>query len=502
MKHLFFSFAFFVSGFLIQAQEIKAQVLDFYSHEPVPFATVQYAEHNGVVTNEEGVFSFSRGSNDFSRFKISSVGYATLEKDSKDFTDSVIYLKQEKVQLKDVYLTNKNLSAKEIIERIKNSVQKNYNFDNTQKRFFLRESNFNIVRQFDLHVNESSIPELNQHLMDRIAGNIPKNNDGYKEVLGDFYGNYSQYKVQPIKAANLYNPQSTASLTEVTEKLQEIFKKNVKKSSYLKIKSGIVGFKVDADEFKEETKKDVDTIPKVKTEEEKSKELISGKKYLQNSVRSQINNLFSGMFWKSDTPFDVFEKSRKYNFKVAGYTLVDSAVAYVIEFKPKHGADFEGKIYVNTTDFGVYRLDYQNVKPLKSFSLLGISTKSDVYSGKMIFSKDIQGHYNPKYLEQEKGETVGISRPLTIIEKNKKVVGKRKQNELDMEVNFKISQINKSQFVVYENKDWISGSLEDLNLEADFDYQTFKKYNPDFWTDYNIIEPNAAIKAFTVLDSE
>jgi hypothetical protein len=47
--------------------------------------------------------------------------------------------------------------------------------------------------------------------------------------------------------------------------------------------------------------------------------------------------------------------------------------------------------------------------------------------------------------------------------------------------------------------------VEAKNLEnkaEDFEYQKFKKYNPEFWDGYNIIEPNAAIKAFTAPQTE
>ncbi len=115
----------------------------------------------------------------------------------------------------------------------------------------------------------------------------------------------------------------------------------------------------------------------------------------------------------------------------------------------------------------------------------------------MIFKKDENGKYNPGYLEIEKGESFGIHRPLKIIEKNKFVKGRIKQNELDLKIRINTGQLTKHQLVVYEDFPLDENGFEDIDLSTSFEYQTFKVYNPEYWKGYNIIEPNTAIKAFT-----
>jgi hypothetical protein len=275
---------------------------------------------------------------------------------------------------------------------------------------------------------------------------------------------------------------------------------NLKERSYLKVRSGIIGVKIDEDELQEEIIAKEDK--KEKTPEEKEKARQDRKKSLVKTSNSKIERLMNGMFWKEDITFNLFDKSNRYEYRLNGYAWIDNAAVYVIDFEPKRRADFKGRIYVNTSDFGVHRLEYENVKPLKKFRLFGISTSDDVYRGKMIFIKDEAGKYNLSYVERETGETVGIDRPLTIIEKNKHVPGRRKQNELDLDLNFKISQVQKLQLVVYKNENLAPGELEKLSAASDFEYQTFKSYNSDFWSGYNIIEPSAAIKSFTALQDE
>ncbi|HSP13065.1 MAG TPA: hypothetical protein VLO29_11115, partial [Salegentibacter sp.] len=256
--------------------------------------------------------------------------------------------------------------------------------------------------------------------------------------------------------------------------------------------------KVDADEFAEDMQEEKPDAEK--TPEELKKQKFQQQKDLGTFANSRIKSLHQNMFWKEDIPLDIFEKSRKYNFRIDGYSQMEDAVVYIISFEPKRNADFKGKMFVNTEDYGVYRIDYENVKPLKKFRLFGISTLEDVFRGKMIFSKDGTGKYQAKYLELEQGESVGVERPLKVIEKNKFVEGRRKQNELDLDININVGSLKKYQMVVYENNFLAAKDFEALKTSDVFDFETFKTYNAAFWDGYNIIEPNAAIKAFTAVE--
>ena len=488
----------------VTGQSIVGKVLDAKSKQPIPYATVTYDANKGVITNDEGSFALFQDGVDNKRLTIASLGYKTRELTLEQIKQGPILLEEESINLDEIFLTNKNLLAKEIIERVMEQVSSNYNFELTQKRFFFRKSNVNTIRQFDLIVDKSTIPELNQILMDSITNSVPKINDSYKEILGDFYGNYDKQKVNIIKAANLFDPKGSGSLTELTDRLESIFEKNVKKDSYFKVKSGIIGFKIDPDDIKEDLEEDKKAEAEAiqQTLEEREKAIEESRNDLKSSTDENIRSLMTTVFWKEGITLNLFEKSRKYNFNIEGYTSIDNELAYIISFEPKGSADFEGHIYVNTVDFGIFRIDYNNVKPLKRFRLFGFSQADDVYKGKMIFSKDTNGLYNPVYLEKEVGESFGLDRLLTLIEKNKNVIGRRKQNELDLDIKIKDSQIDKYQLVIFENKDLADSDYDNLNPETEFESETFKKYNPEFWKGYTIIEPNAAIKSFVSSETD
>lgn len=491
---LFFCFQF------AEAQEIRAQVVDAATKQPIPYANILLGENRGVITNEEGFFSYNSGEKPYDLIKISSMGYELLEIDPNDIRNELVFLVPASFELKEVFLSNRNLTAKEILKKVKEEINNNYDFNLSEKRVFLRESSGNYIKRFDLKVDKSTIAGIDQNLMNQITNQIPKVSDSYKEVLADLYGNYDSQKLRIIKAANLGNPGINEFITELNERVEYLLKDIMKPNSYLKIRSGIVGIKMDAEELEEELFAEVAESKREKTPEEKTEEHAKSLKNLQSISSGRINSLMNNMFWKGNNVFNVFDKSGKYTFKTEGYALLNNATVYVISFTPKRGADFKGRMYVNTIDYGVHRLEYENVKPLKNFRLLGVRRADDVYRGKMIFIKNANNKYVPSYIERETGESFGIERPLTIIEKNKTVKGPRKQNELDLDFKLQVSNLEKLQLVVYENAPLEKSAFDSLQKPGDFEYKNFKVYNPDFWNGNNVMEPNEAIKNFTALE--
>ena len=225
-------------GISSMAQNYSAKVIDTKTGEPIPFATVQTGKNQGVITNEEGIFSFIINEE---RIKpdsiyISSMGYERISVSLNESLDEVIYLNQKPFELSEVFLSNKEFSVEEIIEKVKERIDENYTTDLTKKKMFFRESEFNNMKKFDFVFKKSTIEEFNKEFMDSISRIIPKNSSYYKEAIGNFYGDYEKYKLNINRAAELYDKSKEVSFDGVEKKMERIFKENVKPDSYLKIK--------------------------------------------------------------------------------------------------------------------------------------------------------------------------------------------------------------------------------------------------------------------------
>ena len=146
------------------------------------------------------------------------------------------------------------------------------------------------------------------------------------------------------------------------------------------------------------------------------------------------------------------------------------------------------------------RVDYENVKSLKKFRLLGISLNEYLKKGTFIYSKNNADKYALKYAEVEMGSKFGIKRPLKIIEKNKHTKGRRKQNEISSDIHFIVSNITKKELVVFENESITEASFNSYTEKAKVNPTYLPKYDPEFWKGYNVIEPNQAIKDFKSIE--
>ena len=92
--------------------------------------------------------------------------------------------------------------------------------------------------------------------------------------------------------------------------------------------------------------------------------------------------------------------------------------------------------------------------------------------------------------------------PIKIIEKNKNVKGRRQQNMLKGKVDFIVSNVEKTELIVFETETLTELGYNDFKEKPNVLPEYLKKYDPDFWKGYNIIEPNQAIKEFKAIDAD
>jgi len=482
-----------------QTKTVTATVLDAKTQEPIPFATIQTGKNTGTITNTEGVFSVlieeTRAEND--SIFISSMGYGKKGILPVMIQDGVVLLKAETNELDSVFLTNNPLEPKEIIERVKENLVTNYPNALTQKKIFYRQTLHNTMTKVDIETKKSTIEELDKKLIDSVVGLIPRKSDYYSESVATLSGNYTKQKLNVERAAKLYDKNKDVSADGLGKRLEKIFKENIKPDSYLKIKSGLFGTKVALDEIETTAKDSINGETEGAPLEIKVGEDPTTQDITEN-VKGGINDMYEALFFQEDAKLDVLEKSSRYRFTNKGITSIDDALTYIIAFEPSGSKDYSGTMYINTEDYAVMRLEYKNIKTISSFKLLGISYKVTVYKGKSLFSKDDNGGYSLQFMELETGAIFGVDRPLKVIEKNKNVKGRRKQNELSLNVDVGTFAAVKTEFVVFDSTVIAEADYENAIESTDVEATYLPAYDPNFWKDYTIMEPNAAIRAFKV----
>ena len=480
----------------IKSQTLSSKIIDGKTKKPIPYATIQYGENKGVISNEEGMFSFTIDSTAQRQdsIYISSLGYEKKGVVFNNVLDSIIFITPKAVELSGVYVFKKDLSIDEILDKMKNNLSKNYKNSYLKKRFFLRQSYHDRLKKMNVKFKKSTIKELNKKLIDSVISVVPRKSSYYTETLGDFYLSPNKdiaNKLAIVKAAELYDKNNEISLEALQERFEKILNKSVKKDSYLKIKSGLFSTKVQVDSLLENSE-DAQSLQENATPEKSN--------FLPNKKRAM--DVIHNRMWAKKTNLDVVKKLNRYKFTLQGYDDIENQGVYVLNFEPKWRGDFEGTIYVNIEDFAIMRIDYKNVKNLRNFKLLGFSQKNHTYKGSNVYTKTPNGDYTIKFSTFTFGSTTGVKRPLKIIEKNKHVKGRRKQNELKVDIDFVNELYSTSQLVVYDiensNKTTLNGITENKKIKPSY----LPAYNPEFWKGFNIIEPNQAIREFSASESD
>lgn len=486
-----------------QSQEsIKAKVVNSTTQQTIPFATISISNSSGVITNDHGDFQLYLPKNisDKDSIVIQCLGYETKRLATLKFKDSIIFLNPKSIELEEILISNKNYTVEEIIEKANQNLNVNYDDDFIKSTLFYRASYFTNIIKNDVTIKKTSIPELNQQFVDSILNDMPKNADDYTEILANLYGKpgvLESQKLDIIKASHLYDKSKEITFEDYEERFNNILKKHIKRDSYFKIKSGIFGTKQDMDSTLFETDEQKETNALL---EEKKKEEQERKKNFLKYRKQSISRIQRNSFVFEDSYLNFLEKSNRYIFKIEDYTFLNDNFVYKISFTPKRKEDYQGMLYINTDDFAIVRVDYENVQPLRDFKLLGIFYKAYLKKGTLIYAKNNSNKYALKYSEIENGNKFGIKRPLKIIEKNKNTRGRRKQNELSSDIHFIVSSTDKRELVVFENESISETTFTNFEEKPKVEPIYLPAYDPEFWKGYNVIEPNQAIKTFKSME--
>ena len=500
---LFCLISFLLSTITAQAQSLSSRILDSLTQKPIPYATVQL-KNKGVITNEEGQFKFllDESIQETDSLLISSIGYESLAKPINEFTKNVIYLSPKAIELREVIVSNKNFTAEEIVEMVQENLEKNYRKELSKKRLFLRQSDENRVLKTDYRIKESTIDALNKSFLDSVLSTVPKSDSYYSEMLGDFYGNQEegQQKLNIIKASKLFDKSTELDYELLEKRFNDIIKKNVKTDSYFKVKSGLIGAKVEAEDFYDTDEAAIDTTDVAavnKQLEEAKKKKERQKENFAKWKRSSLTNLYNTLPVFEGTDYNVLWKPNRYHLTLEDFAYIGDKPLYVISFAPKRSEEYEGKLYVDADDFALVKMDFKNVKSIKSFNLLGISYNVYLKEGSILFNKSNDGRYDLQYLNVLSAERFGFKRPVQIIEKNKNVKGRRKQNELHLKIDAAFGARNRYEIVVFDVESITKKTFDNFTENNEVLPTYMANYDAEFWKGYTIMEPNTAIKQFT-----
>ena len=464
----------------LSSQSINIKIIDSLSEQPIPYVNIYFTNKNGLISDEFGNFQLIKSQLSFKdSIYISLMGYNKKAFLVNDFNDSIVKLTQTPIKLSDVFITNRELSSEEIISKVRENIDKNYEIGFSKNKIYLSRKANVVTEKFVIDKFKSTVPDINKSLLDSVLSNLSKENKSELQILSYYYGSYDgdNQKIKMIKARETYDKGGEV-LQSLNKKMGEAFKKELKPDSYFKIKSGIFGRDLEVDGLEEVDSTNVESIKKFEEKELKEKDDFA------NRQKSRIKNIYKFLFFVEKSPLNFILKPNKYIFSEPRINNLGNDLVYVIECSPKGRNKYSATLFINPYDFAVVRLDFKNIKPLFNIKLLGVFQNVYLREGKILLSKYENKKYNLSYLKINYGQKTGFDRPIKLIEKNKNVKGRRKQNEISFRMDFKIDRKIITELQVFESSEISKDTFQIIDDKNDVYPEYLEKFTTNFWEEF------------------
>jgi CarboxypepD_reg-like domain len=477
-------------------KEVKGVLLDFDSITPLPYANIILLYKNiGTITNESGEFSLNITNlhrNDTLSFQY--IGYVTKYISINQIdSPAVIYLKESTYNLNEIFVFTNDLNAESIVKKVLEKKETNYKRNFNKSQTFIRKRFISDINNIKFDYKKSSFPELNEEMIKKIERKIPKHSVSFTDFLGDLYFSNSNIdslhlKVDPIKMVSLKDK----NLADV-EQLESIFEnllKNTEEKEYWKVKSGILGGKIDYSEDTDKAKND-------------SLKLLNEREFKTKYYRNSINYSLKYSSFNNKKDWDFLYHTGKYEYTLVGGTVINGEDVYVIDFTPKKGGKFEGRVYIAIKSFALIRADYKygQGKTGTNINLFGIGYTKNVFSGSISFEKK-NNLYQLKYCSKKVGTRMKVDRNISLIKKRKRFLLDKKLDEVKVRFNLSSSEEYSFEILVLDQKEISNKQFKDFKEKEFVKLIYVDQFDDQLWNGYSIIEPTKQMREYKKQEPE
>ena len=470
----------------IESVKYTGRLLDGETQDPLAFAHVAIlGTKSGAVTNENGSFTIVSSQlreNDTLIFYF--VGYRTKKISIGNLLSKpIIYLKAETFSLNEFFVFADNKNAEGIVKSVLLNTAANYKKTYVKNQIFIRNRSVSEINSIDIKFKRSSFEQLNEKMTKLIEKRLPKHSISYTDFLGDAYlsANFKDtLKLDPIKVVRLKD-KNLADFNQLEEMFEKIFK-NTKENEYWKIKSGIIGGKVDLEEDTKDTK---DSLVKYNSENRKS-----------YYYAKKLNNLFENRF-SNKKMWEFLHHTNRYDYELVFGTQINGEKVYVIDFTPKNKGEYEGRLYIAMDTYALVKANYSYAdgKTGTNINLFGVGYTKNVSDVNIYFEKR-EGTYQLKYYAQKVGSKVSFDRNVSLLKKKKRFLVDKKLNEIKVKLAMKVTELISFEILVVSSEKIQAKEFNKFKQKPNFKTVYVDQFSDDLWKDFTIIEPSKEMREY------
>ncbi|MDG1475887.1 MAG: carboxypeptidase-like regulatory domain-containing protein, partial [Vicingaceae bacterium] len=466
------------------------KLLDDKTNEPLAFAHVAVlGTQNGAVTNENGKFTIT--SHELKLVDTLSfyfVGYKTKKISIEEFAkNATIYLTSETFSLNEFFVFADNKNAEDIVKMVLPNTGRNYKKSYEKNQVFTRNRYVSDINSIDIKFKKSSFEQLSEKMTKMVEKKLPRHSISYTDFLGNAYlstNSKDTLKLDPIKEVRLKD-KDLADINQLEDMFEKMFK-NTKENEYWKIKSGIIGGKVDVEDETEEAK---DSL--IEHRNEKMKSYYYAKR---------LNGLFENRF-QNKKKWEFLHNTNRYNYELVFGTQINGEKVYVIDFTPKNKGEYEGRLYIAMDTYALIKANYNYAdgKTGTNIKMFGVGYTENVSEVNIYFEK-IDETYHLKYYSQKAGTKVSFDRNLSLLKKKKRFLVDKKLNEIKVRLDMKVTEVNSFEILVISSEKIAPKVFNNFKQKPNFKTVYVDQFSDDLWKNYTIIEPSKQMRDYKKIE--
>ncbi|WP_027136793.1 carboxypeptidase-like regulatory domain-containing protein [Gaetbulibacter saemankumensis] len=478
-------FTYFYLSFTF-CQSVTGKIIDKATNTPIKYASVQTGDFTGVISNEEGYFSINQ-ENPIQILLISCLGYQSqsITLDALEQANYTVTLEEAINELSEVYITNNKPNADSIITKVIANKNKNYNFNLKAYNIFSRRTdhvkfkNLGFEIEKATHVSSKNRAAANKKLSE-LSSQIRKSNMvsflDFKGTL--FYSNQDSSKLQVNKATKLLDYDNDFSIEDIQEKAQHIVLKYLDTSLTYKLKTGI--FKIE------------DSLSLKQTQRKKRQE----SEYKLGNLRTRTHKLTSNAHYYNESFLNKILDLNLYNYEIEDINFHNEQLTYVIKFTPRKGkAKYQGKLYVIDDAFAISRIDFtygenKHGQKINLKFLLGIKYEMNTDKGIIIYQKQDNQQYIPKYIKHTTGSYFYINRDIKFIENSEA------KNKTGFNITIEGQNRTKEELLFNSESRITEAFFKQIKQQKDYPLKSYNKFEKSIWQNEQTLEPLEEMKSF------
>ena len=474
--------------------ELKGVVRDVGNQKGLPYTNIFVLHKNiGAISNEIGDYLINISDLDGTdTIRFQYIGYKTKKITVADLlVSSDVYLKEEIFNLSETIIFGNELNAKSIVKNVLKNKDANYKKSTAKRLTFIRKRDISDIVEVNLKYMKSSFDELDRELLKVLEEKIPKHSTSYTDFLGDLYFSANEddsitFKIEPIRTVSL-KEKDIAELEQIETIFENIFK-STKEDEYWKIASGILSQKIDIedDEVKSDSVIEEPQKDSLKENERRTKYFARSTKYkLKYSTLDNEDN------------WEFLHSTGKYKYTLAGGTRVNGEDVYIIDFIPKSGGEFTGRMYISMSTYALIRADYEYApdKTGRDFHMFGVGYTENMFSGSIYFEKQ-DSTYSLKYFSKKAGSFATFDRNIAILKKRKRFLFDKKLKEIKIGVEMALNSEQSVEILFLSDNEITHQQFLDFEQKEKMEIIYVDQFDDKLWQGYSIIEPTKKMREY------